>query len=101
MAFPWGGAGLDILRSSSFAIDYRRQEVIFWPIAACEKAVHFETQVPYLSMKAKIAGQEVRLLVDSGTGGLLVYRNRLRTTAEQLHIDPNAFISTPAGGGLT
>ena len=62
-----GIAGLDILRSSSFAIDYRRQKIIFGPIAASEKAVHFETQIPYLSVKAKIAGQEVRLLVDSGT----------------------------------
>jgi hypothetical protein len=59
----------------------------------------FETQIPYLSVKAKIAGQEVRLLVDSGTGGLLVYRNRLRAAPEQLHVDPNASISTPAGGG--
>jgi predicted aspartyl protease len=94
-----GIAGLDILHASSFVIDYRRHKIIFGPIAASEKAVHFETQIPYLSVKAKIAGQQVRLLVDSGTGGLLVYRNRLRTAVEQLHIDPNASISTPAGGG--
>ncbi len=94
-----GIAGLDILRVSSFVIDYRRHKIIFGPIAASEKAVHFETQIPYLSVKAKIAGQQVRLLVDSGTGGLLVYRNRLRSAVEQLHIDPNASISTPAGGG--
>src|SRR5206468_4731241 len=93
-----GIAGLDILRASSFVIDYRRQKIIFGPIAASEKAVHFETQIPYLSVRARIAGQEVRLLVDSGTGGLLVYRNRLRAAVEQLHIDPNASISTPAGG---
>ena len=30
------------------------------------------------TVKAKIAEQEVRLLVDSGTGGLLVYRSRQR-----------------------
>jgi predicted aspartyl protease len=94
-----GIAGLDILRASSFVIDYRRQKIIFGPIAASEKAVHFETQIPYLSVRARIAGQEVRLLVDSGTAGLLVYRNRLRAAVEQLHIDPNASISTPGGGG--
>jgi len=100
LGVPLGGvAGLDILRSCSFAIDYRRHKIIFGPIAVSEKAVHFETQIPYLSVKAKIAGQQVRLLVDSGTGGLLVFRNRLRTAVEQLHIDPNASISTPAGGG--
>jgi hypothetical protein len=92
-----GIAGLDVLRSGSFVIDYHRQKIIFGPITAGEKAIHFETQVPYLSVKAKIAGQEVRLLVDSGTGGLLVYRNRLRTALEQLHIDPKTSISTAAG----
>jgi predicted aspartyl protease len=93
-----GIAGLDILRSGSFVIDYHRQKIVFGPIAASEKAVRFETQIPYLSVKAKIAGQEFRLLVDSGTGGLLVYRNRLRI-AKQSPIDPNASISTAAGGG--
>jgi hypothetical protein len=40
---PWTGvAGLDILRSGSFVIDYRRQRIIFGPVAANEKAVHFE-----------------------------------------------------------
>ena len=94
-----GIAGLDVLRSGSFVIDYHRQKIVFGPIAASAKAVRFETQIPYLSVKAKIAGQEVRLLIDSGTGGLLVYRNRLRTAPEQLHVDPNGSISTAAGGG--
>jgi predicted aspartyl protease len=94
-----GIAGLDILRSSSFVIDYRKQKIIFGPIAATQKAVHFETQIPYLSVKAKIAEQEVRLLVDSGTGGVLVYRNRLRIALAQLHIDPNVSVSTPTGAG--
>ena len=92
-----GIAGLDILRSGSFAIDYRRQKIIFGPVAASEKVVHFETQIPFLTVKAKIEGHEVRLLVDSGTWGLLVYRNRLRTAPEQLHVDPNASISTAGG----
>lgn len=94
-----GIVGLDILRSSSFTIDYRRRKIIFGPVAASERLVHFETQIPYLSVKARIAGQDVRLLVDSGTGGLLVYRNRLRAAVEQHHIDQNASISTAASGG--
>ena len=94
-----GIAGLDILRSSSFAIDYHRQKIIFGAVAISEKAVHFESQIPYLSVKARIAGQEVRLLVDSGTGGLLLYRNRLRIASEQLRVDPTTSIYTPAGGG--
>ena len=92
-----GIAGLDILSTGSFTIDYRRRKIVFGPIAASEKAVHFETQAPFLTVKAKIEGQEVRLLVDSGTWGLLVYRNRLQTAREQLRLDPYASISTAGG----
>jgi hypothetical protein len=92
-----GIVGLDILRTGSFTIDYRRKKIIFGHIAASEKAVRFEMQEPFLTVKAMIEGQEVRLLVDSGTWGLLVYRNRLRTTQSQVHFDSNAAISSPGG----
>jgi len=94
-----GIAGLDTLSIGSFTIDYRGRKIVFGPIAASEKAVPFETQVPFLTVEAKIHGREVRLLVDSGTWGLLVYRNRLRAAQEQLRFDPNASIST--AGGMT
>jgi len=94
-----GIAGLDILSTASFTIDYRRRKIVFGPIAASARAIRFETQVPFLTVKAKIEGHEVRLLVDSGTWGLLVYRNRLRTAPERLRFDPNASIST--AGGMT
>ena len=74
--------------------------VVFGPIAASAKAIRFETQEPFLTVKAKIEGHEVRLLIDSGTWGLLVYRNRLLPTAqEQLRFDPIDSIST--AGGMT
>jgi hypothetical protein len=92
-----GIAGLDILSTGNFTIDYRRRKIVFGPIAASEKTVRFESQLPFLTVRANIKGQEVRLLVDSGTWGLLVYRNRLRTAQEQLRFDPIASISTAGG----
>jgi len=94
-----GIAGLDILSSGSFTIDYRRKTIVFGPIATNTKAVRFESQAPFLTVKATIEGQEARLLVDSGTWGLLVYRNRLQTTQEQVHFDSKVSISSP--GGMT
>jgi predicted aspartyl protease len=94
-----GIAGLDILSSASFTIDYRRKKIVFGPIAASEKTARFETQEPFLTVKAMIEGRAVRLLVDSGTWGLLVYRNRLETTQQQVHFDSNVSISTV--GGMT
>jgi hypothetical protein len=94
-----GIVGLDILRTASFTIDYRSKRIVFGLIAASARTVRFETQEPFLTVKAMIEGQEVRLLVDSGTWGLLVYRNRLQTSPKQIHFDPNASISSP--GGMT
>jgi hypothetical protein len=94
-----GIAGLDVLSSGGFTIDYRRKKIVFGPIAASEKTVRFETQEPFLTIKAMIEGQAVRLLVDSGTWGLLVYRNRLQTAQQQVHFDTNVSISSP--GGMT
>jgi predicted aspartyl protease len=94
-----GIAGLDILSSGSFTIDYRSRKIVFGPIAASERTVRFETQQPFLTVKAMIEGHEVRLLVDSGTWGLLVYRNRLQTTQQQVHFDSSVSISSP--GGMT
>jgi hypothetical protein len=94
-----GIAGLDILSSGSFTIDYRRKRIVFGPVAASQRTVRFETQQPFLTVKAMIEGHEVRLLVDSGTWGLLVYRNRLQTTQQQVHFDSSVSISSP--GGIT
>ena len=94
-----GIAGLDILSSGSFTIDYRKKKIAFGPLAASANTVRFETQEPFLTVKAIIDGQAVRLLVDSGTWGLLVYRNRLQTNLQQVHFDSNASISSP--GGMT
>ena len=92
-----GIVGLDILRTASFTIDYRRRKIVFGPMAASEKAVHFETQDPFLTVKAKIEGHELRLLVDSGTWGLVVYRDRLWTTQERLRFDAKSLVSSTGG----
>ena len=98
LGIPIGGiAGLDILSTSNFMIDYRKRTIVFGPIKASRKAVPFETRLPFLTVKAKIQGQEVRLLVDSGTSGLVVYRSRLKTTIEDLLANRDPLLSTAAG----
>lgn len=90
-------AGLDVLSTGSFMIDYWKKKIVFGSAAAARKSVRFERQTPFLTVKAKINGQEVRLLVDSGTGGLLLYRKRLMTTPEPLPTNRDPSISTAAG----
>lgn len=98
LGIPIGGiAGLDVLSTASFMIDYRKQKIVFGPIGTIRKAVPFETRRPFLTVKATINGQEVRLLVDSGTSALLIYRNRLKTMLKQLSEDPDPLLLNPAG----
>jgi predicted aspartyl protease len=94
-----GIIGLDVLSKESFTIDYHSRKITFGPIRESEKALPFATTLPFLSVRARIGGQELRLMVDSGTWGLLVYRDRLQVRREQLRLDANASIST--AGGMT
>jgi hypothetical protein len=75
-----GVAGMDILSTANcFAIDYRKRKIVFGPIHKSEKTVRFETTTPSLTIRAKIGDQDLRLVLDSGTPGLLLFRDRLRT----------------------
>jgi predicted aspartyl protease len=92
-----GIAGLDLLSTGSFMIDYGKKKIVFEGVKAATKSVRFERQRPFLIVKANVEGQEVRLLVDSGTAGLLIYRNRLTKSPEPLPTDQDALVSTAAG----
>jgi predicted aspartyl protease len=98
LGIPLGGiAGLDILRTGSFTIDYPRKRIVFGFMETHEKVVRFETQAPFLVVNANIEGHKLRLLVDSGTWGLLVYRNRLQATSQRIQLDRNVSISNLGG----
>jgi len=87
-----GIAGLDILGTRSFTIDYRRKKIVFGPIGHVENAVRFETQRPVLTVRVMIEGHPVRLMV-SGVWGVLVYRDRLATRLERISSDSNGWIN--------
>jgi hypothetical protein len=78
-------------------IDYDRKKIVFQGAKTATKSAQFETQRPFLIVRAKVESQEVRLLVDSGTTGLLVYRNRLANIPEPLPTNQDALVSTAAG----
>jgi predicted aspartyl protease len=95
-----GIAGLDVLRKRSFAIDYKRKKIVFGLPNAGTKTVPFETLSPFATVKAVVAGQEMRLLVDSGTRGLLLYRSRVKVKLEEVsNRDPE--ITTARGAMRT
>jgi predicted aspartyl protease len=92
-----GIIGLDVLSTGTFTIDYARRRIVFGLVPPELKIVPFAARAPFLTIRAKIDGQEVRLLVDSGTWGLVLYRNRLKMAPERAHLDRSASISTSGG----
>lgn len=81
-------------------IDYRTRRIVFAPANTPKNAVRFGTQKPFLTVKVRIAGHVLRLLVDSGTPRLLLFRKRLEASLAKLKPlpnEPNTVIFTATG----
>jgi len=76
-------AGLDLLRTGNFTIDYQHKKILFGYTAACRNSVPLESTSP-LIVRMKIAQQQVRLLVDSGTPTVLLYGDRMTVPMDYL-----------------
>jgi hypothetical protein len=86
--------GLDVLGQSSFRIDYSRRRIIFGPLAVTGSAVSFTSGPPFVTVPITIENRPLRLLVDTGTAGLVLFQNRLGTWHRGL---PQLGIATTSG----
>jgi hypothetical protein len=69
--------GLDVLARTSFLIDYKAHVLTFGPSAAESATVPLEVVWPFLSVRLAIAGHPVRLLVDTGSRDLVLFKSRM------------------------
>ena len=69
--------GLDVLARTSFSIDYRTRVLRFAPAGREDWSAPLELAWPFLTVRMTIAGQPVRLLVDTGSSDLVVFKTRL------------------------
>jgi predicted aspartyl protease len=83
--------GLDVLVRTSFSIDYQKQVLSFSPGGREESVAPLELAWPFLTVQMTIAGQQVRLLVDTGSSDLVLFKSRL----------PAALLDTPWRGDKT
>jgi predicted aspartyl protease len=88
--------GLDVLGHSSFLIDYRKKTITFGRVAG-KNSLRFETRTPLVTVKARISGEEFRLLADSGASGLLLYRDRIKMADKNRQVFGEALVSTSSG----
>jgi hypothetical protein len=69
--------GLDVLRKSSFAIDYRAKEMLFGPVESLAFSAPFETDPPIVTVRMGFRTHQLRLAIDTGGPDLMLFRSRL------------------------
>lgn len=69
--------GLDVLARNSFSIDYRQRVLRFSPSGREESVAPLELAWPFLTVRVTIGEQEVRLLVDTGSRDLVLFKSRM------------------------
>jgi hypothetical protein len=75
--------GLDVLARSSFSIDYRRRVITFSAVED-KPAAPMKIVWPFVTVQITIAGEPLRLLVDTGSAELVVFKSRLPAALARL-----------------
>ena len=76
--------GLDVLARTSFSIDYRKRVLRFSADGRNESVAPLELAWPFLTVQMTIAGQQVRLLVDTGSSDLVLFKSRMPTALSRI-----------------
>jgi predicted aspartyl protease len=69
--------GLDVLRKSSFTIDYKAKEMLFGTTENFTFSAPFETDSPIVTVRIESQHRQFRLVVDTGSPDLMLFRSRL------------------------
>jgi predicted aspartyl protease len=69
--------GLDVLRRSSFTIDYRTKEILFGPVEGLTFSVPFDADVPVVTIRTRLQNHPLCLLVDTGSPDVMLFESRM------------------------
>lgn len=69
--------GMDLLRHGTFVIDYRKKEIDFGPVPHLAHSVPLIPDPRLLLVEVAVDSQTLRLQLDTGINGILIYGGRL------------------------
>lgn len=80
--------GFDSLAQQNFSLDYRHKKLTFGKGVALSEAITFETEHEasgtYVVVPMECDGEQVRVLLDTGTRDLMLFKGRLRGNLQHL-----------------
>lgn len=78
--------GLDVLSLSNFSIDYARKKIVFGTGQSFVSAARFQSGPPFVTVQMEVDGVSIRLLLDTGASGLLLFQSRIHDRLPQLTV---------------